>query len=38
MPSNKKIRITYKNIIITYHNCFEVPLEEIKAFFTQLLL
>ncbi|WP_334347435.1 hypothetical protein [Candidatus Phytoplasma prunorum] len=36
MPSNKKIRIQYKNIIITYHNCFEIPLEEIKAFFLRL--
>ncbi|WP_334331082.1 hypothetical protein, partial [Candidatus Phytoplasma prunorum] len=36
MPSNKKIRIQYKNIIITYHNCFEIPLKEIKAFFLRL--
>ncbi|MDV3202766.1 MAG: hypothetical protein Q8901_02380 [Candidatus Phytoplasma stylosanthis] len=32
----KKLRIRYKNICITYNNCFEVGLNNIKAFFIDL--
>ncbi|PQP79743.1 hypothetical protein C6B37_01345 [Candidatus Phytoplasma phoenicium] len=33
---SKKLRIQYKNICITYNNCFEVELKDFKAFFIDL--
>jgi hypothetical protein len=36
MNNNKKLRIRYKYILITYNNCFEVELKDFKAFFIGL--